>query len=131
MTNNEQRMKGEDIDTKIRATLTYIKANPGSSTNKVSAEVRVKYLNGNLLDDLYDKGLVKGTRVLSCDSFGADYLDLLITPDGEKHLQSLFAGAVKQTLWRRPKTLLKFVLGAVVAILTGLAIKGFSHLFGW
>ena len=124
-------MNSEEIDTKIRKALSYIKANPGCSTNKVSAEVRVNCLDSTLLDDLYDKGLVKGTRILSCDSAGADYLDLLITPDGEKHLQSLFAGTVKQTLWRRSKTLLKFVLGAVVAILTGLAIKGFSHLFGW
>ena len=84
-----------EIDTKIRDTLSYIKDNPGCSTNPVVAAGggAESLLDGNLLDDLCDKGLVKGTRVLSCDSVGADYVDLRLTLDGEERLESLIGGA--------------------------------------
>ena len=116
-------MKSEDMDTKIRDTLSYIKANPGCSTNKVSEEVRVKYLNGNLLDDLSDKDLIKGTRRLSCDSVAADYLDLRLTLDGEKELESLIAGDVKQVPWWRSKTLIGFVVAVLVSVVAGVILK--------
>ena len=116
-------MKSEDMDTKIRDTLSYIKANPGCSTNKVSEEVRVKYLNGNLLDDLSDKDLIKGTRSLSCDSVAADYLDLRLTLDGEKELESLIAGDVKQVPWWRSKTLIGFVVAVLVSVVAGVILK--------
>lgn len=120
-----------DIDTKIRDTLSYIKDNPGCSTNKVSAEVRVNCLDGNLLDDLHDQDLIKGTRIRSCDSFGADYLDLRLTVDGEERLESLIAGDAKETPWRRSKTLFKWAVGVVVTIGAGLAVIWLSHLLGW
>ena len=120
-------VKTEDIDTKIRDTLSYIKDTPGCSTNKVSAEVRVKYLDGNLLDDLYDKGLVKGTRMLSCDSDGADYLDLRITLDGEERLESLIGGDGKQSPKQTPHWYFNPVLIALLLFVALVAGVAFSH----
>lgn len=125
-------VNSEDIDTKIRDTLSYIKANPGCSTNKVSEEVRVKYLNGNLLDDLSDKGLIKGTRVLSCDSAGADYLDLRLTLDGEEELESLIAGEVKQSAPKQtPHWYYNPVLIALLLFAAGVGVAAYVHFMKW
>ena len=124
-------MKSEDMDTKIRDTLSYIKANPGCSTNKVSEEVRVKYLNGNLLDDLSDKDLIKGTRSLSCDSDGADYLDLRLTLDGEKELESLIAGDVKQAPKQTPHWYYNPVLIALLLFAAGVALAAYLRFMNW
>ena len=121
----------EDIDTKFRDTLSYIKANPGCSTNKVSEEVRVKYLNGNLLDDLSDKDLIKGTRSLSCDSDVADYLDLRLTLDGEKELQSLIAGDVKQAPKQTPHWYYNPFLRILLWVIGALGVLAFLHFMNW
>ncbi len=114
----------DEIDTKIRDTLLYIKANPGCNTDP-------ECLDGYLIKYLHNKGLIDGINITTLSPSPApvppEYIDLRININGEKRLTSLSTEGIKERPYWQSNPFLLTALTIIAIVIAA----GIIYVFGW
>lgn len=103
------------VQFKVKETLTYIKSNLFCNS---------KELDGLLVKDLYDQGLVEGNMSREVTNAAPIFYDLRITLAGEHYLENLVSPYINN--WRSSPIIIGFITFVV-----SIATAGVIFYLGW